>query len=112
MKKIISIILLGSCLLHYRALAIENAAVKQIKITITGIGNYQEFQEITGGIKKIAGVSDLIPATLSRNVAILTGRLVSNAGVFKNDMQVLVMDRFKFSSKDREEAIEITLKKL
>lgn len=85
---------------------------KNLKITMIGIVQHKEFEELMNGIKRIVGISNLVVISESKGRLSLAARFMGDPDILSNDMQALVMDRYKFDKKDRKETIEISLKKL
>jgi hypothetical protein len=85
---------------------------KAVKITIQDCRNYPDYQQIFTGIKAIEGVEELVPYKMSSGDIVLTGRLASSPDDFKNDVQALVLDKYKYNGKETSERLDITLKKL
>jgi len=110
MKKIV--LAIAFLLLCGPALAEPVITPKAVKITILDCRNYPDYQQIFTGIKTIEGMEELVPYKMSSGDVVLTGRLASSPDDFKNDVQALVLDRYKYQSKENDDRLEITLKKL
>ena len=90
----------------------EADATKALSVTIKGIVNYNEYKTLLNDIKKIEGVINLVPSREKAGSVALAGVIAKESPSVKNDLEALVVDRYKFTSKDSKDSLLITLEKL
>jgi len=90
----------------------ESPEFKNISITINGVFNYNEYKTLLEDIKKVEGINDLIPSKEKSSSITVAGKIFKDSSVVKNDIEALVIDRYKFTSKDSKGLLTITLQKL
>jgi len=115
MKKHISLLAVAALLftsLQASAEETNPGTTKTIKITIGGVINYGEYNTLLNDIKKIEGIIGLIPARERAGSLTVTGTFAEERSSVKNDIEALVLDRYKFTSKDSRGILAISLEKL
>lgn len=87
-------------------------APQKITITVSGLKTHLEYRTVTDELKKIGGLTEIIPARLSNNSSTLSGNFAGDEEVLINDLKAFAMDRFKFDKKGSGPNLKIFLEKL